>query len=68
MAPKFHELSEEFIHMVFIKVDTDELTDVSEMFNIQLMPTFIFIKNGKQVDRLESSRENELRKMIEARV
>uniref|UniRef100_A0A1I7XTH4 Thioredoxin domain-containing protein n=1 Tax=Heterorhabditis bacteriophora TaxID=37862 RepID=A0A1I7XTH4_HETBA len=49
MGPKFSKMSNEFPNVVFIKVDVDESEDIVSRFAINVMPTFIFMRNGAQI-------------------
>ncbi|EYB84104.1 hypothetical protein Y032_0323g2506 [Ancylostoma ceylanicum] len=65
MGPKFIKLSNEFTSVVFVKVDVDESEDIVSRFDIKVMPTFIFMRKGAQIDMVEGSVEDDLRKKIE---
>ncbi|XP_043692253.1 thioredoxin H2-like [Telopea speciosissima] len=43
---------------------TDELVDVAQEFGVQAMPTFILIKEGKEVDKVVGAKKDELEKKI----
>ncbi|KAG6776520.1 hypothetical protein POTOM_020033 [Populus tomentosa] len=51
IAPIFAELAKKFPNVTFLKVDVDELKTVAEEWNVDAMPTFIFLKDGKLVDK-----------------
>ncbi|WKX93117.1 hypothetical protein Q1695_010838 [Nippostrongylus brasiliensis] len=65
MGPKFVKMSSEFTSVVFIKIDVDESEDIVSRFDIKVMPTFIFMRNGAQIDIVEGSLEDSLRSKIE---
>ena len=47
----FGQLSEQYAaRVVFVKVDVDECEDVSGEYGVQAMPTFVFVKDGAEVD------------------
>ena len=50
--------------LVVAKVNVDELGEVSAEQGIECMPTFIFYKNGKKVDKVEGADEKSVREMI----
>ncbi|KAK9108929.1 hypothetical protein Sjap_016989 [Stephania japonica] len=52
IAPVFAELAKKYPNVVFLKIDVDELKTVAEEWHVEAMPTFIFIKEGKQVDKI----------------
>lgn len=49
IAPKIEEMAAEFPDVMFLKVDVDECEDIAAEYNITSMPTFLYIKNKKQV-------------------
>ncbi|XP_052772838.1 glutaredoxin-3-like [Mya arenaria] len=48
----------------FIKVEAEDVPEISEEFEISAVPTFIFIRNGKKVDRLDGANAAELTKKV----
>lgn len=55
IAPTYEKLSEAFQTVTFLKVDVDEATELVEQYNISAMPTFVFLKDGKEVKRVEGA-------------
>jgi len=66
IAPFYTELSQKHPQLVFLKVDVDKLRELSETWNVQAMPTFVFIKNGKQIDTLVGADKSELEKKVKS--
>ncbi|TKY65652.1 Thioredoxin H9 [Spatholobus suberectus] len=66
IAPYYCELSEKYTSMMFLLVDVDELTDFSTSWDIKATPTFFFLKDGQQVDKLVGANKPELQKKIVA--
>ncbi|XP_054005072.1 thioredoxin-2 [Hylaeus anthracinus] len=64
IAPKIEELSKEMPDVVFLKVDVDECEDVAEKYKITSMPTFILLKNGKQVESFSGANYEKLKSTI----
>lgn len=64
IAPFYAELSEKYPQLVFLKVDVDEMAEVSAEWDVRAMPTFIFIKDGKQIDKLVGLNQPELEKKV----
>ena len=65
MKPTLKECSEKYTDVDFVEIDVDELPDVASEFGIQAMPTFLFMKNGDQVDKVVGARKEDLQKKIE---
>ncbi|XP_074586569.1 thioredoxin H-type-like [Curcuma longa] len=65
IAPHFAKLAEQFTNIIFLKVDVDESTDLSQEWAIRGIPTFIFIKEGKEVERLAGANPGELTRKVE---
>ncbi|CAI8587795.1 unnamed protein product [Vicia faba] len=61
------EFAGKYKDVEFIKIDVDELMEVASAFQVQAMPTFILIKNGKVVEKVVGAKKEELQKMIEKR-
>ncbi|KAL3723775.1 hypothetical protein ACJRO7_035877 [Eucalyptus globulus] len=55
------ELAEKFPNVLFLKVDVDELKTVAQEWAVKAMPTFMFVKGGEIVDRVEGRQEDQLR-------
>ena len=52
MMPIFEALSEELgDKVVFAKVNTDEVVELAKEFSIEVLPTFVILKDGEVVDR-----------------
>ena len=53
IAPVVEELSKEYEGKVtFVKVNTDENTDIATKYNIRGIPTLMFFKDGKVADQV----------------
>ena len=65
-APILEEMAKELAAKVTVgKVNVDELQEVTEKQRIECMPTFIFYKNGKALDKAEGADQAAVRKMIQ---
>ncbi|KAJ0089393.1 hypothetical protein Patl1_31571 [Pistacia atlantica] len=64
MAPFYRELSEKYPSLMFLVVDVDELIDFSTSWDIKATPTFFFLKDGQQVDKLVGANKPELQKKV----
>ncbi|GHU30525.1 hypothetical protein FACS1894166_00330 [Bacilli bacterium] len=49
LSPIIDEISEEVKDISFVKVDIEQVPEVSEAFNIQSIPTIILFKNGEPI-------------------
>ncbi|XP_057448347.1 thioredoxin H2-like [Lotus japonicus] len=65
MNPVIQEFAAKYTDVEFIKIDVDELWEVSQKFQVQALPAFILIKKGKAVDKVVGVRKEELKSMIE---
>ncbi|KAL9227854.1 hypothetical protein vseg_003497 [Gypsophila vaccaria] len=66
IAPYYCELSEKYPSLMFLTIDVDELCDLSTSYDIKATPTFFFLKDGKQIEKLVGSNKAELVKKITA--
>ncbi|KAK4487793.1 hypothetical protein RD792_005519 [Penstemon davidsonii] len=58
------EIAKKTPHVIFLKVDVDELKTVAEEYNVDAMPTFVFLKEGKQVDEVVGAKKEDLQAKI----
>ncbi|OHF00498.1 thioredoxin [Colletotrichum orchidophilum] len=67
MAPALLKHSEDSANkgIHFIKIDVDELPDVSQELNIRSMPTFIIFNNGKRAQEVVGANLKGLRNLVE---
>ncbi|KAK3413857.1 hypothetical protein EUGRSUZ_I02383 [Eucalyptus grandis] len=49
-----------FPNVLFLKVDVDELKTVAQEWAVEAMPTFMFVKGGKIVDRVVGAQKDQL--------
>ncbi|XP_028808571.1 thioredoxin H-type-like [Neltuma alba] len=66
VAPYYSELSEEYPSLMFLLIDVDELADFSISWDYKATPTFFFLKNGQQIDKLAGANKPQLQKKINA--
>uniref|UniRef100_A0A7N0VAD5 TPR repeat-containing thioredoxin TDX n=2 Tax=Kalanchoe fedtschenkoi TaxID=63787 RepID=A0A7N0VAD5_KALFE len=52
MSPHYTSLARKHPKVVFLKVDIDEAVEVARQWNISSVPTFVFLKNCKEVDKV----------------
>ncbi|XP_021759897.1 thioredoxin H-type 1-like [Chenopodium quinoa] len=65
IAPILAEYAKKFPHVVFLKIDVDELKSVAEQYEVEAMPTFIFLKDGNVVDKVVGADKDALLAKIE---
>lgn len=66
ISPVFVELSKKFPEIFFLKVDVDELRDVAQEWDVEAMPTFIFIRDGRAVDKVVGAKKDDLERKVAA--
>ncbi|CAJ1973265.1 unnamed protein product [Sphenostylis stenocarpa] len=64
IAPFVEELAKSLTNVIFLKVDVDELKNVCSEYEIEAMPTFLFLKEGKVVDKFVGAKKDELQLKI----
>ena len=65
LAPKLDAMETKYINVLFIKIDVEEVSTFADEYEVTAMPTIIFIKNGKEVDRVVGANEAQIIKCIE---
>lgn len=55
IAPFYDELAKVYPNVAFLKVDVDESGEIVERFNVNAMPTFVFLKDSQIVKVIEGA-------------
>ncbi|CAH9067876.1 unnamed protein product [Cuscuta europaea] len=64
MEPFIISMASKYTDVKFIKIDVDKVKEVATEYKVTAMPTFVLIKQGKEVDRLLGANKVELEKKI----
>lgn len=66
IAPLFERFADSDVSqsVCFVKVDVDVAEDVASHYQVSAMPTFLSIKDGKEVSRVTGANRTELSKLI----
>ena len=65
ISPVFENLSKQYEKIVFLKIDAEDAEEIANhQYEIQSFPTFIFLIDGKEVDRISTSKETVLTEKI----
>ncbi|CAG9789982.1 unnamed protein product [Diatraea saccharalis] len=65
IGPKLEEMAGEMADsIVVLKVDVDECEDIATEYNINSMPTFVFVKSNKKLEEFAGANVDKLRQTI----
>ena len=65
MDSVFEELSRKHPAIAFLKVEAEDVPEVSEAYEIATVPTFVVVKQGKAADRIEGANAPALTSVVE---
>lgn len=65
IAPKLDAMASEYPHVLFLKIDVDEVSSFADRYNVTAMPTIIFFKNNTEVARVVGANEKQIRQNVE---
>ncbi|KAJ3294378.1 Glutaredoxin 3 [Borealophlyctis nickersoniae] len=65
MNEVFEELSRKFPALQFVKLEAENFPDISEKFEITSVPTFLILKGGKLMERIEGANAPALTSAVE---
>lgn len=66
MAPVIEELAENMKEVKFVKIDIDDNPKLSQRYEIRSIPTLIFFRDGKMIDKIIGGMdEDNLREKVE---
>nr|ADK92226.1 thioredoxin h [Vitis vinifera] len=60
ISPFLAELAKSMPNVVFLRVDVDELETVAKEWEVEAMPTFLFLKIRNVVDKVVGAKREEL--------
>ncbi|XP_002970542.2 thioredoxin H-type [Selaginella moellendorffii] len=58
--PQFDEISKKHPGMYFVRIDVDMLPDVTAQWGVKSVPTFVFIRGGRQIDVVAGPNKEEV--------
>lgn len=64
ISPVYSELAKEYLRVVFLKVDIDQLREAAAEYNINSVPTFFFLRNGEVLDKVVGADRRELERKL----
>ncbi|CAN0861472.1 Protein MICRORCHIDIA 2 [Linum grandiflorum] len=64
MSPFLAEIAKKLPTVTFLKVDVDELKTVAADWAVEAMPTFMFVKDGKFLNKVVGANKEELQQTI----
>jgi thioredoxin 1 len=65
IAPVVEELSRKFTTTNFVKVDVDEAQECAQALQVTAMPTFVFFKNGLEIERMKGADPAALERFVQ---
>ncbi|KAJ8013588.1 hypothetical protein DPEC_G00031330 [Dallia pectoralis] len=65
MNDVMEELAKEHQHTMFVKLEAETVPEVSEIYEIASVPTFLFFKSGQKIDRLDGAHAPELTNKVQ---
>lgn len=66
IAPKYAQFAAAYGTIKFLSVDVDDAEDVTFKYDISSMPTFVTIRDGKQMDRFSGANPDRLEEKLKA--
>ncbi|WVW78900.1 thioredoxin [Kwoniella bestiolae CBS 10118] len=64
IAPVLEQLSNTYKHVKFVKIDVDRQAQLAQRFQVRAMPTFKFLKGGREVDELRGASPPQLNALV----
>lgn len=65
ISPTYVTLSKEFSDVTFYEIDVDKNENLADKYGIAMMPTFVAIVNGNEVNRFSGADKSKLRIFVE---
>jgi Grx4 family monothiol glutaredoxin len=55
MNQTFEQLSTSYPNFKFLKIAAEELSEITEKYEVSVVPSFIFLRNGKVLDKIDGA-------------
>ncbi|CAH9054632.1 unnamed protein product [Cuscuta europaea] len=65
IAPILADYARKMPHVIFLKVDVEEVREAAEEYKVEVMPTLVFLKGGEEVDRIVGADKDGLKNALE---
>ncbi|XP_071722277.1 thioredoxin H4-1-like [Rutidosis leptorrhynchoides] len=66
IAPVYCELAYKYTSLMFLTVDVDQLAELAKKWDVKATPSFFFLKEGRQIDKIVGGDKEELKKKTAA--
>jgi thioredoxin 1 len=64
-SPTYSQIADDNKHIHFYKIDVDESQEFTDLFKIQSIPAFIFIKNGEKINEIIGVNEQKFLSLLQ---
>jgi thioredoxin 1 len=64
IAPAFADFGKEYPKVTFLKADVDVAEVLASKYNVSVLPTFVFLKDGAVINRIEGADIVKLKKAL----
>lgn len=65
MGPIFENIASHHPSVIFRKADVEKIPDIATEFNVTSMPTIIFLKDIRVIDKVSGPKESEIEDLIQ---
>jgi len=65
LSPYFSELSNQYPTITFLKVNTDNAEELAQLYDVQALPTIVFIHNNNVISMIKGFNVDALKKEVE---
>ena len=55
LSPTFQDIANSFPNVLVIKANVDALPDIAAEYNVSKLPTIVYVRQGREIDRVVGS-------------
>jgi len=63
-APFVEQMGRRYDNAIIAKIDVDEVPEIAQSFHVSSMPTFVFIRNRKELTRFSGANQKQFEESI----